>query len=616
MEEQTERFQDLGLTPEVLAALEAVGYETPSLIQAQIIPLVLAGRDVIGQAQTGTGKTAAFALPLLSSLDIKRMVPPQVLVLAPTRELAIQVAEAFQKYAARMPGFHVLPIYGGQDYRSQFMPLKRGVHVVVGTPGRVMDHIERGTLDLSQLSALVLDEADEMLRMGFIDDVEWILEKTPPTRQVALFSATMPPEIKRIAQRHLKNPAEVAIKVKTATAATINQRYCLVHGPNKMDALTRILEVEQTEGVIVFVRTKMATVEVADKLAARGYEAAALSGDVPQKMREQTVARLKSGSLDILVATDVAARGLDVERISHIINYDIPTDTETYIHRIGRTGRAGRSGQAILFVTPRERRLLDFIERATRQRVTEMQLPTAATIADVRIARFHQQITDTLNAGGLDAARANVERYLSEHDVDPVDLAAALARMMQGEAPAVVEVPAPRQERSFDRGSDRPPRDFERGRDERPPRRSREDGPPSPGMERYRLEVGMAHGAAPGNIMGAIANEAGLSGRDIGRINLFDDYSTVDLPAGMPDTMFQHLRRVRVAGKPLNLSRADGPPSPPLGDDANAVMTPRKTFKPRSGGPGAPGGKPFKGPPRKGPPGGMSKGPKKPHRKG
>jgi ATP-dependent RNA helicase DeaD len=554
------RFSDLKLSPAVMAGIAAVGYETPSPIQAQIIPLILAGKDVIGQAQTGTGKTAAFALPLLSNLDLA-VKAPQVLVLTPTRELAIQVAEAFKKYAAGMKGFHVQPIYGGADYRSQFIHLERGIHVVVGTPGRVMDHIGKGTLKLDALQCLVLDEADEMLQMGFIDDVEWILEQTPESRQVALFSATMPHEIKRIAEKHLDEPVEVLMREKTATAATIEQRYCLVHASHKLEALTRILEVEETDGVIIFVRTKIATVELADKLEARGHAAAALSGDVPQKQREATVAKLKAGAFDILVATDVAARGLDIERVSHVINYDVPYDSEAYVHRIGRTGRAGRAGCAILFLTPRERRMLPMIERATRSKIAEMALPSADAIADRRLTRFHAAITKTLAEADLEAAKGAVEAYLASHEVEAVDLAAALAEMLRGEGAPAEDIPVPRPTREFE------PQRAPRG--EIPTRQSRDraghrtrevergpragHGPPT-AMETYRLEVGTVHGVKAGNILGAIANEANLTGRDIGRIELHEEFSTVDLPEGMPKAMFQHLKKVRVAGRPLNLS--------------------------------------------------------------
>ena len=558
------KFSDLKLSPAVMAGIEAVGYETPTPIQARIIPLILEGKDVIGQAQTGTGKTAAFALPLLSNLDLSKK-QPQVLVLTPTRELAIQVAEAFKKYASGMKGFHVQPIYGGADYRSQFIHLERGIHVVVGTPGRVMDHIGKGTLKLDALQCLVLDEADEMLQMGFIDDVEWILEQTPESRQIALFSATMPNEIKRIAEKHLDEPVEVLMKEKTATAATIDQRYVLVHASHKLEALTRILEVEETDGVIIFVRTKIATVELAERLEARGHAAAALSGDVPQKQREATVAKLKAGAFDLLVATDVAARGLDIERLSHVINYDVPYDSEAYVHRIGRTGRAGRAGCAILFLTPRERRMLPMIERATRSKIAEMSLPSADSIADKRLTRFHAAITKTLAEADLEPARSAVQAYLASHEVDPVDLAAALAELLRGEGAPAEDIPVPRPTREFEpRGAFVPRGEFV-PRSEHAPRQTRDraghkerrprgDTGPAAAMETYRLDVGTAHGVKAGNILGAIANEANLTGRDIGRIELHEEYSTVDLPEGMPKAMFQHLKKVRVAGRPLNLS--------------------------------------------------------------
>src|SRR6478609_2334579 len=450
------RFADLGLPPAVMAAVEAVGYESPSPIQAATIPALLKGRDVLGQAQTGTGKTAAFALPVLADIDLTQ-TKPQALVLAPTRELAIQVAEAFQKYAAKLPGFHVLPIYGGQSYQPQLSALRRGVHVVVGTPGRVIDHLERGSLDLSNLKSLVLDEADEMLRMGFIDDVEAVLKKTPEGRRVALFSATMPSQIHRIAQTYLRNPVEVTIQAKTTTATNIRQRYWFVAGMHKLDALTRILEAEPYEAMIVFARTKLGTDELAQKLQARGLAAAAINGDVEQKLRERTIQRLKDGELDILVATDVAARGLDVERISHVLNYDIPYDTESYVHRIGRTGRAGRSGEAILFVTPREKGMLRAIERATRQPITEMQLPSVEMVNDKRVAKFLSRITDTLSAEDpqIDLFRDLVLKYQREHDVPVGDIAAALAKMVQGRSPLLLapEKPRAREERpAFDRG--------------------------------------------------------------------------------------------------------------------------------------------------------------------
>jgi ATP-dependent RNA helicase DeaD len=545
-------FAELGLDEAVLKALKDVGYETPSPIQAATIPHILAGTDVLGQAQTGTGKTAAFALPLLSKLDLKNTAP-QVLVLTPTRELAIQVAEAFQRYASHLKGFHVLPIYGGQDTYAQLQQLKRGAHVIVGTPGRVMDHMRRGSLQLAALQCLVLDEADEMLRMGFIDDVEWILEQTPAAHQIALFSATLPPAIRRIAQKYLNHPREISIQVRTTTAETIRQRYWLVSGTHKLEALTRILEAESFDAMLVFVRTKTATVELVERLQARGYAAAALSSDVPQRQREQTVQRLKDGKLDILVATDVAARGLDVERVSHVLNFDIPYDTEAYVHRIGRTGRAGRQGDAILFVAPREQRMLRAIEHATRQPITPMTLPSTEAINDKRVARFNQKITDTLAAGELELYQELMERYQQEHNVPALEIAAALAKLAQGSTPLLLKpVPEPERREAPPRGE----RDTRRPEHtDRPPRRAYGDDTPEPGMETFRIEVGVTHGVKPGNIVGAIANEAGLEGKHIGRIRLYEEYSTVDLPEGMPKDVFNDLKKTRVAGRPLAISR-------------------------------------------------------------
>ena len=545
-------FTELGLATPILHALQTIGYETPSAIQAETIPYLLAGRDVLGQAQTGTGKTAAFALPLLSRLDLSK-TNTQILVLAPTRELAIQVAEAFQKYAMNLSNFHVMPIYGGQDYRTQFRQLERGVQVVVGTPGRVMDHMRRGTLKLDSLQALVLDEADEMLRMGFIEDIEWIMEQTPSNRQIALFSATMPPAIHRIAQSYLNNPAEVKIQVKTTTAETIRQRYWLVSGLHKLDALTRILEAEPFDACIIFVRTKTETVELAEKLQARGYSATALNGDIPQNVRERTVEQLKAGKIDILIATDVAARGLDVERISHVINYDIPTDTESYVHRIGRTGRAGRSGDAILFVSPRERYLLRAIERATNQRIDLMELPSTDIINNKRIEQFNQRISDTIAANGLDFFRQLMENYEREHDVPALEIAAALARLLQGDEPMLLEEkkahpaynPAAERERDDKRKSNKKKSNAVN---------FNEDDEIS--MERFRVAVGRAHGVKPGNIVGAIANEAGLDSRFIGYIDIQDDYSLVDLPAGMPADILSELKKTWVSGRQLNIEPA------------------------------------------------------------
>jgi len=543
-------FRELNLSAPITKALDDVGYEMPTPIQSQAIPHLLQGLDLLGHAPTGTGKTAAFALPLLSRIDVKNKAV-QILTLTPTRELAIQVAEAFQRYASHIKGFHVLPIYGGQAYTGQIHQLKRGVHVVVGTPGRLMDHMRKGTLKLDGLQALVLDEADEMLRMGFIDEVEWILEKTPQNRQMALFSATMPRQIERIARRHLTKPQEISIKARTATAETIRQRYWQVSGVHKLDALTRILEVEPFDAILMFVRTKTATAELAERLEARGYAAAAMNGDMAQNHREQTVERLKKGSLDILVATDVAARGLDVERISHVINYDIPYDTEAYIHRIGRTGRAGRKGEAILFVAPRERRMLYAIEKATRQKIEQLVLPTTETVNNKRIADFKQKITDTLAAGELAFTQGLVEQYRQEHDVPALEIAAALAKISIGDKPMLLSEKLDRPAR---RRNEEKPRsqgaEFSRNKKRRDkPRPDVEEG-----KERYRIEVGYKHGVKPGNIVGAIANESGLDGDHIGHIEIDTDFSLVDLPAGMPRDVFMDLKKVRVCGEAIKIS--------------------------------------------------------------
>ena len=543
-------FRDMNIAEPLLTALDEIGYETPSPIQAEAIPHLLQGLDLLGHAPTGTGKTAAFALPLLSRLDMQDK-NVQIMTLTPTRELAIQVAEAYKRYASHIKNFNVLPIYGGQEYGGQIRQLKRGVQVVVGTPGRVMDHMRKGTLKLGGLQAMVLDEADEMLRMGFIDEVEWILDQTPKGRQMALFSATMPKEIERIARRHLNKPQEVSIKARTATAETIRQRYWQVSGLHKLDALTRILEVETFDAILMFVRTKTATSELAEKLEARGYSAAAMNGDMAQAHREQTVERLKRGSLDILVATDVAARGLDVDRISHVVNYDIPYDTEAYIHRIGRTGRAGRSGEAILFVAPRERRMLAAIERATRQKITRLELPTTETVNNKRIADFKQKITDTLAIGEMTFMQNLVEQYRDEHDVPALDIAAALAKMTIGEKDLLL---APEKEKPPRQSNDdRPPRDRKR--------RDRISPEPDAGKKRYWIDVGNEHGVKPGNIVGAIANEAGLAGEHIGHISIEKNFSLVDLPEGMPNDVLMDLKKVRVCGRPMNI-RVDGKAEP------------------------------------------------------
>ncbi|MEW6166605.1 MAG: DEAD/DEAH box helicase [Pseudomonadota bacterium] len=547
----------------LVGTLADVGYEAPSPIQAATIPPLLEGRDLLGQAQTGTGKTAAFALPILARLDLAR-AGPQALVLAPTRELAIQVAEAFQRYAARLPGFHVLPIYGGQSYEPQIRGLRRGVHVVVGTPGRMVDHLKRGTLRLDGLRWLVLDEADEMLRMGFVEDIEWILGQAPAQRQIALFSATMPAPIRRIAQTHLHKPAEITIKSKTTTAANIRQRCWLVSGMHKLDALTRILEAEPFEAMIVFARTKLATEELATKLQARGFDAAALNGDVQQAQRERIVGRLRDGSLDILVATDVAARGLDVERISHVVNYDVPTDPESYVHRIGRTGRAGRSGEAILFIAPRERHLLRAIERATRQPIEAMALPSTEVVNAQRIARFKQRITEALESpasrGQLLQLQTVVGQYAQERGVPLLDVAAALASIIQGSASLLLEPEEPSAR------TDTATREATQARREADPRaqpatKPRERARPrAEATETYRVEVGLRHGLKPGNLVGAIANEAGVDGQHIGRIDIRDDHSFIELPPGMPKAIFRDLQKVWVAGRQLRISRVDAPP--------------------------------------------------------
>jgi len=552
-------FKSLKLLPGLVQTLEQLGYETPSPVQTQAIPHLLAGDDILGHAPTGTGKTAAFALPLLSRLDLKKK-HVQIMVLAPTRELAIQVAEAFKTYAANIKGFQVLPIYGGQDYGGQIRGLKRGVHVVVGTPGRVMDHVRKGTLKLDQIQAMVLDEADEMLRMGFIDEVEWILEQTPDSRQMALFSATMPKEIEKIARKHLQNPQKVSIKAKTATAETIRQRFWLVGGMHKLDALTRILEVEPFDGVLIFVRTKIATTELAEKLEARGHAAAAMNGDMPQKQREQMVNRLKSGGLDILIATDVAARGLDVDRISHVINYDIPYDTEAYIHRIGRTGRAGRQGDAILFVAPRERRMLGAIERATRKKIEPLTLPSTDTINNKRIADFKQRITDTVNQGDLAFMRGILEQYQNESDLPPLEIAAALATLSLGQRSLLIKPESKARSERENRPLERRHERGEKAGRDNPRRRGTKTsdlGAANQDMELFRIEVGHDHDVEPRNIVGAIANEAGLDAQNIGRIDIRDDHSIVELPTGMPKPIFADLKKAWVCGRKLNIVRVD-----------------------------------------------------------
>jgi len=656
------RFQDLNLSEPLINALIEVGYESPSPIQAATIPPLLEGRDVLGQAQTGTGKTAAFALPILSRLERDNHTT-QALVLAPTRELAIQVAEAFQRYACKMPGFHVLPIYGGQSYGPQLSALRRGAQVVVGTPGRVIDHMERGSLDLSKLRWLVLDEADEMLRMGFVEEVEKVLARLPEERQIALFSATMPSQIRRIANTYLNDPAHITVKAKTATADNIRQRYWFVSGLHKLDALTRILEAEPFEAMIVFARTKQATDELAERLKARGFAAGAINGDVEQKQRERIIQQLKDGKIDILVATDVAARGLDVERISHVLNYDIPYDAESYVHRIGRTGRAGRSGDAILFVTPRERNMLRVIERVARKTITQMTLPSIDAVNDRRMEKFMERISETLAGGDLEEFQQVIEKFEQSHNVPAIEIAAALAKMVQGDRPLLLDPRAPQVDhglsadtgrkggRNDSRGkpphkprAERPERPVRPDRSDRPkldrrprvereaasdvqrprpdqakpspqqtpfatgaerappaahsppaaaprtrpadPRPPREESRPAadarartkrePGFETYRVEVGQSHGVEPRNLVGAIANEAGLESRFIGRIEIEHEHSFIDLPEGMPKEVFRHLKKVWVSGRKLGITRA-GP-----GDSGSARAPSARKGKPKS----------------------------------
>ena len=582
-------FKELDLGAPLLAALDDVGYETPSPIQAACIPPLLAGTDVLGEAQTGTGKTAAFALPALARLDLSDN-RTQVLVLTPTRELAIQVAEAFQRYAKHLPGFHVLPVYGGQSYTVQLRQLKRGAHVVVGTPGRLMDHIERRSLALDNLKMMILDEADEMLRMGFIDDVEWILSRTPPERQTALFSATMPEPIRRISRRYLRDPQEVKIKAATATVSTITQKFCQVSIAHKLDALTRILEIEDMDGGIIFVRTKRATEELAERLEARGHAVVALNGDMTQQLRERVVEQLKRGAIDLIVATDVVARGLDVPRISHVINYDIPYDTEAYVHRIGRTGRAGRLGTAILFITPREQRMLKTIERATRQKIEPLPLPSREAIADRRVALFRDQVEEVLQSNDLDFFREVVANLEADGIHDLHDIAAALASLAQRDRP--LQLPP-------SKGPDIAERS--QARSERPPRENREkildrrrdyaDGK----LSRYRIAAGKHQLITPKDIVGALANEGGIESRFIGQINLYEDYSIIELPADLSEGVINTLARLRVRQNILHLR----PVTPD--EDAHAARK-RPPAKPSDGahkkGPRKSFDKPFKGPKR------------------
>ena len=572
-------FADLGLKAPILEALNDLGYEKPSPIQAECIPHLLDGRDVLGMAQTGSGKTAAFSLPLLNNID-PELRAPQILVLAPTRELAVQVAEAMTEFSKHMRGVNVVALYGGQRYDVQLRALRQGPQIVVGTPGRLLDHLKRGTLDLSKLSGLVLDEADEMLRMGFIEDVETIMAQIPEGHQTALFSATMPEAIRRITRRFMKEPQEVRIQSSVTTRPDISQSYWTAYGMRKNEALVRFLEAEDFDAAIIFVRTKNATLEVAEALERSGYNSAALNGDMNQALREQTLERLKDGRLDILIATDVAARGLDVERISLVVNYDIPMDSESYVHRIGRTGRAGRAGRALLFVENRERRLLRNIERTMKLTIPEAELPNAELLGKRRLEKFAAKVQQQLESSDLDQYRAllsQIQPVAEGEELDMETLAAALLKMAQGERSLIVPPDAPmrpkrefrdrddRFERRGDR-NDRGPRGDrpERGGEDRPRRERRDAGE----MELYRIEVGRDDGVEVRHIVGAIANEGDISSRYIGNIKLFGSHSTIELPKGMPGEVLQHFTRTRILNKPMNMQLlGDAQPRPDRGGE-------------------------------------------------
>ncbi|MCT1883377.1 DEAD/DEAH box helicase [Corynebacterium sanguinis] len=574
-EEPKNGFEKLDLPDSVIAAVKMVGFEQPSPIQAETIPLLMEGRDVVGLAQTGTGKTAAFALPVLSQID-PQLRHPQALVLAPTRELALQVADSFQSFADHLGKIQVLPIYGGQAYGIQLSGLRRGAQIIVGTPGRVIDHLEKGSLDISNLRFLVLDEADEMLNMGFQEDVERILEDTPNTKQVALFSATMPNGIRKISKQYLNDPAEVTVKSETRTNTNITQRYLFTAHRNKLDAITRILEVTEFEAMIVFVRTKHETEELAEKLRARGFSAAAINGDIAQQQRERTVDQLRDGRLDILVATDVAARGLDVERISHVFNYDIPNDTESYVHRIGRTGRAGRTGEAILFVTPRERRMLRSIERVTNATIEEMELPTVDEVNESRKLKFMDSITESLESKDQDVFKAMVREYSNTNNIPMDDIAAALAAQANAAGEFLMkEPPKDKRDRRDRDGWDRDDRrDRDRGgrRDrfdhgDRGDRGGRGRQNDSENFDTYRLDVGKRQHVRPGAIVGALANEGGLNSRDFGRITIGGDFTLVELPKNLDSSVLDRLSDTRISGQLINIQRDKGGAARSFGGD-------------------------------------------------
>jgi ATP-dependent RNA helicase DeaD len=552
------RFDEMNLSLPVFSVLQDIGYDTPTPIQALTIPHLIQRKDVLGQARTGTGKTAAFALPLLSGidLDIKR---PQVLVLTPTRELAIQVGESFKTYGAKLKGLNVLSVYGGQGYGIQLNQLKKGVHVLVGTPGRLMDHMRKKTVSFADLSCVVLDEADEMLHMGFIDDVEWILDRVPDDSQTALFSATMPKPIRKIAQKYLNSPEEILVESESKELSTIKQQFLMVKGVKKAEALVRILEAITYDGVIVFAKTKSATLEVHKILEDKGFKTEALNGDIAQNIRERTISRLKSGHIDILVATDVAARGLDVDRISHVINYDMPPKVDPYVHRIGRTGRAGREGEAILFVNTNERWMLNVIEKATRQKIEEFSLPSNRIINEKRIENFKKELTKIMSSEDLGGFQEIIENYAQEQDIPVTLVAAALAKQVHGNTPFLLPL-----EKDKKAEKERPERTKKAPVSKKPaasvkapaaPVKTKAAVPPEKGMERYRIEVGLRHGVKPGNIVGAISNEAGLESRYIKNIDINQDFSLVDLPFGMPKEIFTLLKKTWVLSKPMSISK-------------------------------------------------------------
>ncbi|MCK5695212.1 MAG: DEAD/DEAH box helicase [Desulfobacula sp.] len=561
-------FNEMNLSPSVFSVLQDVGYDTPTPIQTLTIPHLIQGKDMLGQARTGTGKTAAFAMPLLSRIDLDNK-RPQVLVLTPTRELAIQVAESFTTYGARMKGLNVLSVYGGQSYGVQLNQLRRGVHVVVGTPGRLMDHMRKKTVSFADLFCVVLDEADEMLHMGFIDDVEWILDRTPDDSQTALFSATIPRPIRKIAQKYLTNPKEIIVKPDTTELRTINQQYWMVKGAKKAQALVRILEAVSFDGVIVFTKTKTATLDVAKTLEDKGFKAEALNGDIAQNARERTIRRLKNGYIDILVATDVAARGLDVDRISHVINYDMPPKVEPYIHRIGRTGRAGRTGEAILFVNRNERWMLRVIEKTTKQKIREITLPSNKAINKKRVANFKHSITKALASEDLSVFTKLIEGYALEQDIPVTQVAAALAKLAHGDTPFLLPAHKEKKEaKAKTIRKDRPVRENFSDKKQLSAKKQKSKHmertffpketnviPIEKGMERYRIEVGRCHGVQAGNIVGAIANEAGLESKYIGNININHEFSLVDLPFGMPKETFRLLEKTWVRSRQMAISK-------------------------------------------------------------